>query len=358
MNNTPARLLAGLVLGAATLLAQPSADPQEFRAVDLDAPPKLTKPVAPVYPFPQRAAAIEGMVLIEFIIGADGEVKEAIVVRSNNPAFERPAIDAVLKWRFSPGRKGGRPVNVRVQQTITFNIDGGGRSPWEVQRLGSAAKLPEEYRWHTAPETKHSIFPAYPYDDLAGGRTGKARVRFAIDPTGRVATALVESAATPEMGAAALAAIDGWRFAPARKADGSACWAALAMEFEFARSSANVQVSDSARRILDQVRDGGKRIAELSALDAVPKPLSRRPPIYPTALEREGRPGEAVIEFYIDEKGDAQLPRIVSASAPEFGYAAAQAVNTWRFTPPRKGGKPVVARAQIPVNFGLPKGDR
>jgi hypothetical protein len=34
------------------------------------------------------------------------------------------------------------------------------------------------------------------------------------------------------------------------------------------------------------------------------------------------------------------LPRIVSASAPEFGYAAAQAVATWRFTRPERKGKP------------------
>ena len=93
------------------------------------------------------------------------------------------------------------------------------------------------------------------------------------------------------------------------------------------------------------------RICPMEKLDAVPQALSRRPPVYPSALADVGQPGEAMIEFYIDKNGDAQLPRIVSASAPEFGYAAAQAVATWRFEPPMQDGKAVIARAQIPVNF-------
>jgi TonB family protein len=106
--------------------------------------------------------------------------------------------------------------------------------------------------------------------------------------------------------------------------------------------------------VVDELHRKEPRIHPLKKLDVMPKALSRRPPVYPSTLREAGRPGEALIEFYIDEKGDAQLPRIVSASAPEFGYAAAQAVATWRFEPPMKNGKPVIARAQIPVAFKLP----
>lgn len=45
------------------------------------------------------------------------------------------------------------------------------------------------------------------------------------------------------------------------------------------------------------------------------------------------------------------LPRMVSASAPAFGYAAVQTVATWRFEPPTSGGKPVMARARVPFTF-------
>jgi periplasmic protein TonB len=32
-----------------------------------------------------------------------------------------PALQAVQKWKFKPGRKGGRVVNVRASQLLEFN---------------------------------------------------------------------------------------------------------------------------------------------------------------------------------------------------------------------------------------------
>jgi hypothetical protein len=47
----------------------------------------------------------------------------------------------------------------------------------------------------------------------------------------------------------------------------------------------------------------------------------------------------------------ARRPRIVSASADAFGYAAAQAAATWYFEPPLAGGKPAIVRVRVPVQF-------
>ena len=127
------------------------------------------------------------------------------------------------------------------------------------------------------------------------------------------------------------------------------------MTFEFHPSSdKTVPVSPGMKAVAAELRRTEPKIFQLNHLDAMPKPLSRRPPVYPSGLIATRPAGEAVIEFFIDEKGDAQLPRIVSASAPEFGYAAVQAVATWRFEVPRKDGKPVIARAQIPIEFPAP----
>jgi hypothetical protein len=48
-----------------------------------------------------------------------------------------------------------------------------------------------------------------------------------------------------------------------------------------------------------------------------------------------------------------RLPRIVSATADSFGYAAAQAVVAWQFGPPLVGGKPAVVRVKVPFKFSL-----
>ncbi|MCC6414614.1 MAG: TonB family protein, partial [Opitutaceae bacterium] len=61
----------------------------------------------------------------------------------------------------------------------------------------------------------------------------------------------------------------------------------------------------------------------------------------------------AVIDFLVDENGIAQLPQVVSASDPAFGYAACQAIAAWRFKPPTRNGKGVAVQVRVPVGFKL-----
>jgi periplasmic protein TonB len=61
--------------------------------------------------------------VVEFIINTNGDVTQAQIIKSTNREFEVPAMQAVLKWKFKPGRKGGKAVNVRASQLIEFNLD-------------------------------------------------------------------------------------------------------------------------------------------------------------------------------------------------------------------------------------------
>lgn len=323
---------------------------------EVDEPPQLVRPIEVVYPHSMRMAGLEGTVLIEFIIDEKGRVINPHVRSSNNPWFERAALDALLKARFKPGRVSGRAVKTRAVQPITFSLADNGRGgelPWKVTK-GDQSGLPEEARWDIAPEPVNTAFPVYPLAALLAGTNGQTRVNFVVGPNGSVVQAKVIDATAAELGHAVLAMLDVWQFKPARKKDGTPCFAILSFTHKFQpEGRGDVPVTESARAILRELKRGGKGIVASPELDAPPQPLSRRPPVYPLALRNAGQTGEAVIEFYIDAEGDAQLPRVVSASAPEFGYAAAQAVATWRFTPPRKGGKPAITRAEITVGFSL-----
>lgn len=78
---------------------------------------------APVqYPFEMRRAGITGSVVVEFIIDANGDVKNPFAIKSTQREFESAAIQAVAKWKFRPGKKGGRAVASRAQQLIEFNM--------------------------------------------------------------------------------------------------------------------------------------------------------------------------------------------------------------------------------------------
>lgn len=92
-----------------------------FNIGDLDQQPVARVRQAPTYPYDMRRAGINGTVVIEFIINTDGDVIQTNVVRSSHREFEMPAIQAVQKWKFKPGRKGGRVVNVRASQLLEFN---------------------------------------------------------------------------------------------------------------------------------------------------------------------------------------------------------------------------------------------
>ncbi len=300
-------------------------------------------------------AGLSGEVLVNFVVDTNGDVQNPVIVSSNNPWFERPALDAILQWKFMPGIVAGRAVNTRAQQKLSFEMDSaGGKATglWTVRKRGKNDGLPPELQWDKPPVSINTAFPVYPLDNLQAEKSGQTKLKFLVGPDGRVASAQLQEATTPEMGQAALAMIDTWVFIPAAKKDGTPCYAALAIEHDFRmRNESDVPVAREALQILRWLEKSPAKIAVLADLDGAPKALSRRPPVYPSALRAAGKPGEAVIEFFIDEDGDAQLPHSISSSAPEFGYAAVQAVATWRFEPARKGGKIVVARVRIPIEF-------
>src|SRR6478736_6329997 len=92
-----------------------------FNIGDLDQQPVARVRQAPTYPYDMRRAGINGTVVVEFIINTEGDVIQTQVVRSSHREFEMPALQAVQKWKFKPGKKGGRVVNVRASQLLEFN---------------------------------------------------------------------------------------------------------------------------------------------------------------------------------------------------------------------------------------------
>lgn len=95
-----------------------------FDVRDADQPPQPLARFAPLYPPRARLRRIEGEVQVEFVVTATGGVEDPVVVHAE-PAdvFEGPALQAIRRWRFEPGRKGGQAVAVRVRQKLTFTLD-------------------------------------------------------------------------------------------------------------------------------------------------------------------------------------------------------------------------------------------
>ncbi len=89
--------------------------------LDYDQPPRLLKQTRPVYPQEAFIKKIEGVVMLEIVIGIDGKVGRARVLRSI-PQLDNAAIQTVRQWVFAPAIKGGRPVSTIANAPVSFRI--------------------------------------------------------------------------------------------------------------------------------------------------------------------------------------------------------------------------------------------
>ena len=80
--------------------------------------------IDPQWPREALVEGIEGYVIVEVLIAADGSVASAVVVESvPRRMFDRNVIRAVLKWKFKPRIVNGVPVERRAIQRLDFNLD-------------------------------------------------------------------------------------------------------------------------------------------------------------------------------------------------------------------------------------------
>jgi protein TonB len=84
------------------------------------APTKITD-VKPIYPPLAQAARKEGIVILELLIGKDGRVKDAKVVRSVQ-LLDEAALTAVRQWVFTPTTLNGEPQEIIYNVTVTFQL--------------------------------------------------------------------------------------------------------------------------------------------------------------------------------------------------------------------------------------------
>ena len=118
----PGGVMGGVVGGLPEAPPPPPPPPQAPVRVGgaIKQPTKL-KNVPPVYPPIAQSARVQGVVIIEATIGADGKVKDAKVLRSI-PLLDQAALDAVKQWVFTPTLLNNVPVPVIMTVTVNFTL--------------------------------------------------------------------------------------------------------------------------------------------------------------------------------------------------------------------------------------------
>jgi len=110
-----------------------SAPPKTIRDNDnsspASAPPRDTftmpariRSVSPNYPPAARAAQLEGDVLLEAVVSAEGKVTNVTIVRSVHPLLNDAARAAVLQYEYTPARRNGVAEPAAVRLTVSFRM--------------------------------------------------------------------------------------------------------------------------------------------------------------------------------------------------------------------------------------------
>ena len=88
--------------------------------------PALLRRVEPEYPVLAQLAKIEGMVILEAVVGEDGRVDDVRILRSAGSGaramFDQAAITAVRQWEYSPLLLNGHREKFVLTVTLSFSL--------------------------------------------------------------------------------------------------------------------------------------------------------------------------------------------------------------------------------------------
>jgi periplasmic protein TonB len=119
-----AQATPGVDAGKGDLVVAPPSDdqlPQFGEYVYVEELPEAVSTVRPVYPDIAREAGVDGVVLVQALVGKDGKVKDVRVVK-NIPMLDDAAIAAVKQWVFKPALSNNKPVAVWVAVPVKFAL--------------------------------------------------------------------------------------------------------------------------------------------------------------------------------------------------------------------------------------------
>ncbi|MBR6273234.1 MAG: energy transducer TonB [Bacteroidales bacterium] len=92
-----------------------------FDSDEVDVAPQPISCPRPQFPYRAKMRGVSGKVRVAFTVLENGLVENVEVIAAEPSGFfEEAALDAVRKWRFSPGKKQGKPVSTMMKSTIDF----------------------------------------------------------------------------------------------------------------------------------------------------------------------------------------------------------------------------------------------
>jgi protein TonB len=113
----------GSVMSSVPTAVPKAATPQRVRVSQGVSQGLLMKKVTPQYPPLAKQARIQGVVVLQALIGKDGSIQNLHVV-SGHPMLTNAALEAVKEWKYKPYYLNGEPVEVETTINVNFSLSG------------------------------------------------------------------------------------------------------------------------------------------------------------------------------------------------------------------------------------------
>ncbi len=185
--------------------------------------PAMRRYEPPAFPLELRAShVLDGHATAAFTLDTEGKIIDVVIIETNHPAFGRSLVEAIQQWRLQPAASSSTPRREVVDVVFrrTGNVEtythreaaraafqpGGGDTPG-VTTLTWDKLTERPVRLAGAP-------PSYPPEMKRAGFVGQVTVNYIIDTEGRVRVPVAVTSADPAFAAAAIAAVQQWKFSP------------------------------------------------------------------------------------------------------------------------------------------------
>ena len=110
----------GVIGGTGTAGALDKKMESAFSMDEIDQKPRALIQTSPSYPSELKGKKLDGQVTVIFIVDETGRVVSPKVQKSSNPAFDKPALDAIKQWKFEAAVKGGQRVPCKMKEKLSF----------------------------------------------------------------------------------------------------------------------------------------------------------------------------------------------------------------------------------------------
>lgn len=170
--------------------------------------PTIVTQAVPVYPESARQEGIEGDVLVEMVVGADGMVQD-VQILSGPSVFHESAREAAARMVFSPARQDHQSVRVKVLQRFSYRLSSqalASRDSTAVLSLNEEIPLLEYAEVEVKPFPVGPPVPEFPEIARGVGFGGEVVLDVIIGADGNVESAVVREGPPEFRGAAREAA--------------------------------------------------------------------------------------------------------------------------------------------------------